>query len=92
VGDAAGARDQYAALLPICERVLGPEHPLTLTIRVNLALWTGRVGDAAGARDQYAALLPICERVFGPEHPLTLTIRGNLAYLAKRAKRRRWRL
>ena len=26
-GDAAGARDQFAALLPIHERVLGPEHP-----------------------------------------------------------------
>ena len=25
-GDAAGARDQYTALLPIRERVLGPEH------------------------------------------------------------------
>jgi hypothetical protein len=32
-GDAAGARDQHAALLPIEERVLGPEHPETLTIR-----------------------------------------------------------
>ena len=32
-GDAAGARDQFAALLPIRERVLGPEHPDTLTTR-----------------------------------------------------------
>jgi len=32
-GDAAGARDQYAALLPIQERALGPEHPDTLTAR-----------------------------------------------------------
>jgi len=39
VGDAAGARDQYAALLPIRERVLGPEHPDTLTTRANLAHW-----------------------------------------------------
>jgi hypothetical protein len=30
-GDAAGARDQHAALLPIIERVLGPEHPNTPT-------------------------------------------------------------
>ena len=34
-GDAAGVRDQYAALLPIEERVLGPEHPATLAIRGN---------------------------------------------------------
>ena len=39
-GDAAGARDQYAALLPVTERVLGAEHPDTLTDRANLAHWT----------------------------------------------------
>ena len=78
-GDAAAARDQLAELLPICERVLGPEHPDTLTIRHNLATWTGQAGDAAAARAQLAELLPICERVLGPEHPDTLTIRHNLA-------------
>ena len=40
-GDAAGARDQFAALLPVRERVLGAEHPDTLTTRGNLARWTG---------------------------------------------------
>ena len=84
-GDVAGARDQFAALLPIGERVLGPEHPGTLATRGNLARWTGEAGDAAGARDQYAALLPIEERVLGPEHPDTLTTRGNLAYWTRRA-------
>jgi hypothetical protein len=39
-GDAAGARDQFAALLPVRERVSGPEHPATLTTRANLAHWT----------------------------------------------------
>ena len=39
-GDAAGARDQYVALLPIRERVQGPEHPDTLAARSNLAYWT----------------------------------------------------
>ena len=68
-GDAAGARDQFAALLPVHERVLGPEHPDTLVARHELARWTGEAGDAAGARDQYAALLPVRERVLGPGHP-----------------------
>ena len=36
-GDAAGARDQFPALLPVRERVLGPEHPDTLAVRGNLA-------------------------------------------------------
>ena len=46
-GDAAAARDQFAALLPIRERVLGPEHPDILTTCANLAHWTGAAGDAA---------------------------------------------
>ena len=76
-GDAAGARDQFAALLPVRERVLGAEHPDTLTTRANLAYWTGQAGDAAGARDQLAALLPVRERVLGAEHPDTLTTRAQ---------------
>jgi hypothetical protein len=39
-GDAAGARDQYAALLPLYESVLGPQHPETLAARASLAHWT----------------------------------------------------
>ena len=65
---------------PSDERVLGAEHPDTLTARRNLASWTGQAGDAAGARDQFAALLPVRERVLGAEHPDTLTTRANLAY------------
>ena len=47
-GDAAGARDQFAALVPVLERVLGPEHPATLAARANLASWTGRRGMRPG--------------------------------------------
>ena len=79
-GDAAGARDQLAALLPVRERVSGPEHPHTLVARNQLARRTGEAGDAAGARDQCAVLLPLTERVSGPEHPDTLAARANLAY------------
>jgi tetratricopeptide (TPR) repeat protein len=79
-GDAAGARDQFAALLPVRERVSGPEDPDTLSDRGDFASWTGVAGDAAGARDQFAALLPVCERVLGPEHQDTLTARGGLAF------------
>ena len=57
-GNAAVARDQYAELLPILERVLGPEHEDALTARRDVASWTGEAGDLAAARDQYAALLP----------------------------------
>ncbi|MFF4198333.1 tetratricopeptide repeat protein [Nonomuraea sp. NPDC001831] len=84
-GDAAAARDQFAALLPVEERVLGADHPDTLTTRHNLARWTGEAGDAVTARDQYPALLLIHERVKGAEHPDTLTARHNLAYWTGRA-------
>jgi hypothetical protein len=84
-GNAAGARDQFAALVPVDERVLGPDHRETLRARANLARWTGVAGDAAGARDQFAALVPVDERVFGPEHPETLGNRGHLAGLTGRA-------
>jgi hypothetical protein len=73
-------------LLPVRERVLGPEHPDTLTTRASLAAWTGTAGDAAAARDQYAELLAVRERVLGPEHPDTLTTRGNLAYWARQCR------
>jgi len=81
-GDAAGARDQLAALLPIRERVLGPDHPDTLTTRSQLARWTGQ----AGARDQLAALLPVTERVLGPDHPDTLITRHQLTYWVGQAE------
>ena len=48
-GDAAGARDQYAALLPLRERVSGPEHPDTLTARNNLACWTSKADPGSGS-------------------------------------------
>ncbi|MFE0156874.1 tetratricopeptide repeat protein, partial [Nonomuraea sp. NPDC059007] len=68
-----------ADLLPIRERVSGPEHPETLTARAHLAYWTGEAGDAAAARALLADLLPIRERVSGPEHPETLTARAHLS-------------
>jgi hypothetical protein len=39
--NAAGARDLYAALLPVAERVLGPQHDVTRQARAGLVRWTG---------------------------------------------------
>ena len=79
LGDAEGARDQFAALLPVLLRVLLPDHQLVRTARASLARWTGEAGDAMGARDQFAALLPVAERVRGPEHQETFAMRASLA-------------
>jgi len=46
-GDPVGARDQYAALLPVFERILGPEHPDTRVARNNLAYWTKEADSGA---------------------------------------------
>ena len=43
---AARARDQFAALLPISERVLGPEHPDALSAGHELACWTEQAAAA----------------------------------------------
>ena len=59
-GDAAGARDQLTALLPLRERVLGPEHPQVLTARHELAYWTEKAEAAARPRhDQSKRVLRI---------------------------------
>jgi hypothetical protein len=61
------------------ERVLGPDHPDTLTSRNDLALGHRAVGriDQAIALDE--ATLAARERVLGPDHRDTLTSRNNLA-------------
>ena len=61
-------------------RVLGPDHPETLTTRANLARWRGRRGIPAGAVAAFEELLADYQRVLGPDHPETLTTRANLAY------------
>jgi hypothetical protein len=44
-GDPAAARDLFAALLPVRERVLGPDHPRTQAARHELTRWTGMADD-----------------------------------------------
>jgi Tetratricopeptide repeat len=78
-GEHRDARDRFAELVLIYERVLGPEHPDTLTVRSNIARWTGEAGDAAAAGDLFAGLLPVRQRVSGPEHSYVLIIHGNIA-------------
>jgi cellulose synthase/poly-beta-1,6-N-acetylglucosamine synthase-like glycosyltransferase len=78
-GDPAGARGQYAALVPVRENVCSPNHPDTLETRGSLAYWTGEAGDAESARDQYATLMSMYEKGYGPDHPDTLAARANLA-------------
>lgn len=55
-GDPSQGRDLYAALIGDGVRILGPDHPDTLTIRRHHAYWTGQAGDVDAATVAYAAL------------------------------------
>ena len=78
-GTRAAARDLFAELLPVRERVLGPEHPHTLNTRANLATWTGIAGIRLPPATSTPMLPPVRERVLGPEHPRTLMARHDHA-------------
>jgi tetratricopeptide (TPR) repeat protein len=79
------------------ERVLGPDHPSTLTARGNLAIAYRDAGRVAEAMPLFERALADMERVLGADHPDTLSTRGNLALayqdagqVANRLSRRRW--
>jgi serine/threonine protein kinase/tetratricopeptide (TPR) repeat protein len=65
-------------------RVLGPNHPYTLTSRNNLAVAYSDAGRTADAITLLEMTLKTRESKLGPDHPDTLTGRDNLAvaYLA----------
>jgi tetratricopeptide (TPR) repeat protein len=68
-------------VLAICEKVLGPEHPLTAESLNNLAFLLHGQGDFAGAQPLYERALAVREKVLGPEHPDTAGSLNNLAVL-----------
>jgi len=61
------------------KRVLGPEHPDTLTSMANLALTYTDQGRWKEAEELGVQVLETKKRVIGPEHPSTLTSMANLA-------------
>jgi hypothetical protein len=69
----------HEQVLAARERMLGPDHPDTLSSRNNLAVAyraAGRVADAVALHEQ---VLAARERLLGPDHPETLSSRHNLA-------------
>ncbi|MFH9073636.1 tetratricopeptide repeat protein [Streptomyces alboflavus] len=62
------------------ERLLGGDHPSTLTSRNNLAYAYESAGDLGRAIPLYEHAMADYERVLGGDHPSTLTSRNNLAY------------
>jgi len=78
-GQPARAAGYFQRALADCVRVLGQDHPSTLTSRNNLAVAYRAAGDLGRA-------IPLCEqaladsvRVLGQDHPAALLSRNNLA-------------
>jgi tetratricopeptide (TPR) repeat protein len=82
-GDYAGARRLEEQVLEVRTRVLGKEHPNTLSSMSNLATTLSAQGDYAGARWLQEQVLEVSTRVLGKEHPGTLTSMSNLALILR---------
>jgi tetratricopeptide (TPR) repeat protein len=88
LGDSAAQAIQVGeSLLADRERVLGPDHPDTMTTRNNLANAHRAAGRAADAIPLLERTLADRERVLGPDHPDTMTTRNNLASTYRAAGR-----
>ena len=66
-------------MLEASARLLGKEHPDTLTAMNNLAGTLYAQGDLAGARKFQEQVLEALGRLLGKEHPDTLSAMNNLA-------------
>ncbi|RHZ52142.1 hypothetical protein CDV55_102329 [Aspergillus turcosus] len=83
------AEDQYLRVLDIRRRVLGPEHPNTLTSMNSLASNYWKQGRWKDAEELGVEVLKLRKQVLGPEHPNTLASMGSLALTYQ--KQGRWK-
>lgn len=78
-GAYGAAREAFGAAYAARRRLLGEEHPDTLTSLNNLAAILLSLGDYAAARAMQETVLATRRRVLGDEHPDTLTSMQDLA-------------
>lgn len=69
---------QLELVVTAYRKLLGPDHPQTLTSRNNLARAYELTGDVGRAVPLHEWTLVDAERVLGSDHPHTLTFRDNL--------------
>ena len=77
--DYVPARKLQEQVLETCRRVLGNEHPTTLSAMLNLAETLNAQADLSGARKLQEQALTASRRVLGEEHLDTLIAMNNLA-------------
>jgi hypothetical protein len=79
-GLAADALAYFDELAADAHRILGPDHPDTLSARFERGYWQGECGDFAGAVAAQEVLLADRLQVLGAEDPDTLGTQANVAY------------
>ena len=79
-GKYAEAETEFRTVIKLVEKVLGTEHPETLSVRSELAAMLGDQGKYAEAESEDRTVIKLQEKVLGPEHPQTLASRGTLAF------------
>jgi TIR domain/Tetratricopeptide repeat len=80
------SRQLAEALLERWQHHLGPEHPDTLTLAVNLTIALAWLEEAEQARVLGQDTLERSRRVLGPDHPTTLRMAGLLTYALARVE------
>src|SRR5690348_15066111 len=78
-GQVRAAQAELFRLRSITARLIGEDHPDTLTIRGCLANLQGEAGDIRGAVAALEELLADRLRILGADHRDTLANRGGLA-------------
>lgn len=73
------AGEAHRALAAARERLLGADHPDTLTSRLETGHALGRLGRHFEAHQIYAEVLAGRERALGPDHPDALSCRHHVA-------------
>jgi len=83
-GDPGPARPLFERALTDRRRMLGEDHPDTLTSANNLALDLGSLGEHERVRQLNEDTLTRSRRVLGEDHPDTLRSANNLALISVR--------
>jgi hypothetical protein len=82
-GNHEAAETEYRDVLTAKQRVLGPDHPSTLTTRHEIAREMAARGDREAAEAEYRDVLSARLRVLGPQHPSTMSTASWLDELAE---------
>ena len=79
LGEGNAAISQNERAFELREKLLGPEHPATLSSMNNLAISYGDAGRLDEALELREETLELKKKVLGPEYPTTLGSMTNLA-------------